>query len=331
MKLLSIVIVTWNCKKYIQECLDSLAVYRQDPRAEIIIVDNVSEDGTPELIKEKYPEVTLIESGENLGFPRGTNLGIRHCTGKYLFLINPDVRVLDGCIEKMLAYLQEHPEIGLLGPKMLDWNCVPQRSYMGAPTLWNLFCRALALDTLLPKSVIFGGHLMEYMDQTHTTDVDILNGWFWATHREAVEEVGVLDDQLFMYADDLDWSKRFLNAGWRVVYFPEAEGIHYGGGTTARAPVRFALEMQRADYQYWQKYHSKPSQLCYLGIVFLHQILRLIGYGVLACVRASMREDALFKMKRSVACLQWVLGFGKHGKQKAQATIEPEVLVGERP
>ena len=252
-KQLSIVIVTWNCKEYLRECLDSLGGYRHDPAVEIIVVDNASRDGIPELVRGSYPEVNLVETGENLGFPRGTNVGLRRSSGRYVALINPDVRVLDGCVQKMMAYLENNPRVGLLGPRMLSADGTAGRSYMGAPTLWSLFCRALALDTLFPKSKLFGGFLMLYFDRSRTTEVDILNGWFWMTRAEAVSEVGALDESLFMYADDLDWSKRFREGGWRVVYFPEAEAIHYGGGTTARAPVRFAVEMQRANFQYLEE------------------------------------------------------------------------------
>lgn len=323
-KQLSIVIVTWNCKKYLQECLDSLARFRGDPTTEILVVDNKSSDGTPELVRDSYPEVNLIQTGENLGFPRGTNVGIRRSCGQYLALVNPDVRVLDGCIEKMLAYMQQNPKVGLLGPRMLCADGKSDRSYMGAPTLWSLFCRALALDVLFPRSKLFAGFLMFYFDRSHVAEVDILNGWFWMTRQDAVAQVGVLDENLFMYADDRDWSKRFRDAGWKVVYFPEAESIHYGGGTTARAPVRFSVEMQRSDYQYWQKNYGRLSQITYLAIVVFHQTLRLVGYALVWLFRKSSREEAGFKMRRSIACLQWALGVGQHGRVPARARIEQE-------
>src|SRR5690242_3585385 len=130
MKKLSIVIVTWNCKAFLQECMESIASFRRDPETEIIIVDNASVDGTPQLVRESYPEAVLIASDENLGFPKGNNVGIARCTGEYIALVNPDVRVLDGCLEKMMVYLQENPAVGLLGPRMLDAKGESGRSYM---------------------------------------------------------------------------------------------------------------------------------------------------------------------------------------------------------
>ena len=310
MKDLSIVIVTWNCKKYTQECLDSLATFRTDPQTEIILVDNASIDGTPELVRNFYPEVTLIASKENLGFARGNNVGLRRVSGRYVCLINPDVKVLDHCIEKMVDYMQNNPRAGLLGPRMLGADMQTYRSYMGEPTLWRMLCRALALDVVFPKSKLFGGFLMPYLVPTDTCEVEILNGWFWMTPKGALEEVGLLDEELFMYADDLDWSKRFRSAGWKVVYFPEAAAIHYGGATTARSPVRFSVEMQRSNFRYWKKNYGPISQFFYRAIVWLHQVIRMLAYVALMGTGKSRREEATFKIHRSFACMMWAMGFG---------------------
>jgi GT2 family glycosyltransferase len=328
MKSISIVIVTWNCKKFIAECLDSLANYRADPQVEVIVVDNASEDGTPELVRESYRDVVLMPSEENLGFTKGNNVGIRKSSGRYLFLINPDVRVLNGCIAKMIEYMQRDTRVGLLGPGMLGPDGKSERSYMSRPTLWNLFCRALALDLLFPQSKLFSGYLMPYFDRKSTTEVDILNGWFWMTRREALDEVGLLDETLFMYADDLDWSKRFHDAGWKVVYFPEAESIHYGGGTTARAPIRFSVEMQRADFQYWKKNYGRASQFAYLCIVMLHQAIRLVGHSLLLLNPKSKREEVAPKIKRSLACMRWV--FGRHDQERIGVQPEIQAETGSR-
>lgn len=318
MKALSIVIVTWNCKRFTEECLESLRAYRQDPQAEIIVVDNASWDGTPELVRDSYPEVILIHNEDNLGFAKANNIAIRKSSGKYVCLINPDVRVLDGCIEKMRAYMEANPRIGLLGPQMLGVDGKSYRSYMGAPTLWRIFCRALALDVLFPQSKLFGGFLMPYFRQNRIADVEVLNGWFLMTRREALNEVGLLDETLFMYGDDLDWSKRFRDAGWRVVYFPEAESLHYGGGATARALVRFSVEMQRANFQYWRKNYRRASQFVYLAIVWIHQAVRLVGYSLLFLATKSKRAEAAFKVKRSLACMRWVMGLGSRSGAEAQ-------------
>ena len=180
---LSIIIVTWNAKKYVAECLDSLQAFSNNPNAEIIVVDNASTDGTPELVRDSYPGVTLIRNEGNLGFAKGNNVGIRRSTGEYVLLINSDVHVLDHCIEQIVEYMKQNPQVGLLGPKMLGADRKSYRSYMGAPTLWRAFCRALALDVVFPNSRIFGGFLMPYFKRDQVAEVDVLNGWFWAARR----------------------------------------------------------------------------------------------------------------------------------------------------
>jgi GT2 family glycosyltransferase len=304
---LSIVIVTWNAKKYVAECLDSLQAYCNDPATEIILVDNDSTDGTPELVRDSYPGVTLIRNEENLGFAKANNVGIRKCTGEYIFLINSDVHVLDGCIEQMIGYLKENPRVGLLGPKMLGADGKSYRSYMGAPTLWNSFCRALALDVLFPNSKVFGGYLMPYFKRDHIAEVDVLNGWFWATRREALNQVGLLDETFFIYGEDIDWSKRFHETGWKVVYFPDAESIHYGGASSSKAPIRFYIEMQKANYQYWKKHYGRASQLAYLLMNWMEQAARLAGHTVMRFA-GNQRSDASFKAKRSMAVICWIMG-----------------------
>ena len=305
---LSIVIVTWNAKRYVAECLDSLQSYIDDPSVEIFVVDNASTDGTPELVRDSYPGVTLIRNEENLGFAKANNIGIRRTTGEYVLLINSDVHVLDGCIEQLLEYMKQDPRVGLLGPKMLGADGNSYRSYMGAPTVWRFFCRALALDVLFPNSKVFGGFLMPYFKRDHIAEVDVLNGWFWATRREALNQVGLLDESFFMYGEDIDWCKRFREAGWKVIYFPKAESIHYGGASSSKAPIRFYIEMQKANYQYWKKHYGRASQIAYLLTTWIQQAVRLAGYAPLLFA-GKRRSEASFKARQSMACLCWIMGF----------------------
>jgi hypothetical protein len=313
---ISIIIVTWNGKKYVEECLDSLRAYINSPDVEVIVVDNASTDGTPEMIEANYPGVMLIRSDKNLGFARGNNLGIRKSTGEYVLLVNSDDVVHPGCIERCIEYMKQNPRVGLLGPKMLGADGKPYRSYMAEFTLWRCLCRALALDDLFPNSKLLSGYLMPYFAMDRITEVDVLNGWFWVTRREPLNEVGLMDETLFMYGDDLDWSKRFREAGWKLVYFPEVASLHYGGASSARAPIKFSVEMQRANFQYWQKHHGLASQIAYRGIVWLHQALRLAGYSLIWLAAKSRQSETGFKAKRSLACMRWAMGVeDKRGEQ----------------
>ncbi len=306
---LSIVIVSWNAKKYIAECLESLAPYCSPSACEVLVVDNASTDGTSELVASRFPWVKLVQTGSNLGFAKGNNIGIARTSGDYVCLVNSDVKFISDCLTPMLDYMQEHADVGMMSPKMLDRDLRVGRSTMRFPTIWNSLCRALGLDRVFPGSKVFGGQMVTDFDHEHTRDVEVLNGWFLLIRRSALEKVGPLDERFFMYGEDIDWCYRFRHAGERRVFFAGSEAIHYGGASSSRAPVRFQIEMYRANGQYWEKHHGRGARLIYLFIVWLHQAVRLLGYLLLLPAR-NRRSEALFKIRKSLACMAWTMGAG---------------------
>jgi GT2 family glycosyltransferase len=315
---LSIVIVSWNTKKYLEECLTSLRTIDGNLSVEIIVVDNASTDGSPEMVRTQFPEVRLIESGTNLGFGGGNNIGIQKASGNYVCLINSDVNVPPDCLPKMHGYMEQQPTIGLLGPGWLQMDGRLHRSGMRFPTLWHVFLRALFLDSLFKRSRFFGGFLMKDFHFDRTTDIDVLNGWFWMARREALNQVGPLDERFFMYGEDLDWCKRFHLAGWRLVFYPEAKALHYGGASSATAPSRFLVEKQRANLQFWRKYHGRISSFFYLLIGCLHYGIRSTGWGVVYLTQRSSRSKAHIEVKKCLECLQWTFDFSTLNELRKQ-------------
>lgn len=306
---LSIIIVSWNAKEFLSNCLQSLTHKISHHHSEIIVVDNASIDGSYELVQGQFPHVKLIRNNTNLGFAKANNIGIRESKGKYICLINSDVIVKENCIDNMYEYMDQHTEIGILGPKILSLDGLVQRSTMGFPTLWNSLCRAFALDSLFPRSKLFGGQLMTYWPHDTIRDVDVLNGCFWMVRREALKEVGLLDEEFFFCGEDIDWCKRFIDAGWGVVFFPDAEAIHYGGASSSNAPIRFFIEKQRANLQYWKKHYRPFTWMVYILICLLHQSIRILGQTSLYIIMPSKRKYIIYKIKRSVSCVQWLLNF----------------------
>ncbi len=302
----SIVIVVWNAKKYVIECLQSLQEYCRNVRDEVIVVDNASTDGTPELIAEVFPEFKLIRNSENLGFAKANNLGIAQSSGEYVCLVNSDVKFTGDCLTPMLRFLSENPEVGMVGPRMLAADGKVRRSTMRFPTVWNQFCRALGLDIVFKKSRLFGGLLMSDFDHKTTTPVEVLNGWFVVVRRAAMDRVGLLDPQFFMYAEDLDWCYRFHQAGEKVVFFAGAEAIHYGGASSSNAPLRFYLEMCRANWQYTQKHHGWLGQMAFLASSGTYHLVRLLGSAGVYLFSPSRRKENLARFQRSSICLRWV-------------------------
>ncbi|HEU5336886.1 MAG TPA: glycosyltransferase family 2 protein [Terriglobales bacterium] len=307
--LVSAVIVSWNCRAYVLECLASLCAGDNARSMEIIVVDNASTDGTVEAIAARFPDnVRLIRNAHNVGFSRANNIALQLCRGQYVCLINADVVVPPGCIEKMANYLDGHREVGLLGPRMLCPNGRMGNGVMRFPTVWNTFCCALGLHRLFPASGLLGGFVMAGFEPGATQDVEVLTGWFWMTRCEALRQVGGLDEQFFMYGEDIDWCYRFRKAGWRVVFYAGAEALHYRAASSDNSPQRFYVEMQRANLQYFRKHHNWTGRAGYWVARCIHEAIRVAGFSLIYLLRPSRRPEAALKILRGVACIGFLTG-----------------------
>jgi GT2 family glycosyltransferase len=304
---LSVVIVSWNATKYLEECLTSLDEARYPWPIEVIVVDNASADDSSRMVQRLFPDVILIQNSDNLGFSKANNIGIRRSTGKYIALVNSDVHVLANCLEKLVDYLESEPGTGMTGPKIIGGDGRQQNSHRGFPRLWNMLCRAVAVDRVLPGVPLFSGYLLKSSVIESPTPVDILSGCFLVVRRSALDDIGLLDEAFFIYGEDMDWCKRFWRANQRVMFFPAAESIHYGGASSANAPLRFFVEMQRADLQYWRKHHSRIAVALYVAFSVLHHLIRIVGHRAAAVVVPEQSSSHLHRAKCSSVCLEWMM------------------------
>ncbi|MGO8697124.1 MAG: glycosyltransferase family 2 protein [Limisphaerales bacterium] len=299
---ISVVILSWNDKDHLVELLDSLQSTKRS--MEIIVVDNASTDGSPELVEAKYPHVILIKNKENLGFPKGNNMGTRASRGKYVYLLNSDIKVLEGCMDALADFMDQNPKVGFCGPRIFNKDLTHQSSCRRNPTLWNNICSASGLASVFRGSKFFSGEHMFYFKGDRQIDVDVLVGCFWVVRRAAIDEFGLLDEGFFIYAEDVDWCKRCWKAGWRVVFFPGAQAIHYGGAsTTKKDPVRFALTQQRSLLRYWKKHHGSLGRFSMACIIFSHLSLRWAAAFVKSLLSSGKREESRVKMQVAGACL----------------------------
>jgi GT2 family glycosyltransferase len=313
---ISIIIVSWNAKDFLKKCIHSILEDTNKFNIEIIVVDNASSDGSPAMVASQFPEVKIICNEGNLGFAKANNIGMKQSSGKYVFLINSDIEILHGCFESMISFMEVNPDIGMLGPRILNPDRTLQPSCRGCKTLWNMFCRAASLDMLFPKMKIFGGREMAFWPHDTIRDVEELSGCFWMVTRKALDEVGLLDEDFFIYSEDSDWCKRFQKAGTRIVFSPEAQAIHYGGASSNNAPVRFAIEMNRANLHYWKKHHSRMSQTGFLLITAFHHFIRCFGETIKYIIRPSQRKQIAPKIKKNLACVRWLLSFNHEAVKK---------------
>lgn len=304
----TIIIVSWNAKKHLVNCLNSLS-QSSGHTQEIIVVDNGSTDGSPKAVEEQFPQVRLIRNNENLGFAKANNIGIRESKGRYVCFVNPDVIVHDACIEKLIEFMDKNPSVGMSAPKILNPDGTLQVSCRHFPSIWNNLCQAIGLNKLFPKSVFFSEPQMKYWAHNETRIVDVLSGCFWMVRREALDKVGLLDEDFFIYAEDIDWCRRFHNAGWDVVFYPQAEAVHFHGASSSNAPIRFNLEMQKADLQYWRKHHGRKGQLAYWMTVLVRQLVRIPVLFFMYVFRLRNRQTMRFKLRKALACVQFLFGF----------------------
>jgi hypothetical protein len=308
---ISVVIVAWNAQRYLELCLESLAAAPPRRSMEVIVVDNASSDGTAEMIEARYRWVKLMRSPENLGFSRGNNLGIRECRGRYIALVNPDVQVLPGCLDALADFLDVNPRVGNAGPRVLNPDGTLQSSCRRFPTLWNNFCSATGLTSMFKGWRFFAGEHMFYFPHDRTMTVDVLVGCFSMIRRETFDAVGLLDENLFMYGDDVDWCRRAWNAGWQVVFFPGAQAIHDRGKITAPYPVRFAVAQLKSVLYYWSKHHGLLRVMGIRSIILSHHLVRYCLATLSGLERSRKAPKTDVRKQVSAACLRGVL-LGKY-------------------
>jgi GT2 family glycosyltransferase len=325
MKELSILIVSWNGRRFLKDCLLSISESAGPLVREVIVVDNGSTDGSPEMVAAEFPEVELIRLHENVGFARANNLAMQEATGRWLALVNSDVVVHGGCIEALVAFLEAHPSVGLVGPKIFGKDERLQRTCRRLPTAWNTLCRALALDTAFPRCPLFSGREMRHWNQEDQAEVEVINGCFWVARRSAVEQVGGLDERFFFYAEDVDWCKRFQDANWKVVFVPEATATHFGGGSSAQAPLRYSVELIRANVFYWRKHHGFSGMLFFYLISTVHYGFRVALRTLKRLLIGTSADAQTYEYQRDVACIRWLLSAKGFNVFREGIAVKPDL------
>ncbi len=304
---LSVVIVSWNARHYLELCLESLAKAPPRRSMEVLVVDNASADDTIEVVEARFPWVKLIKSKENLGFSKGNNVAIRQCQGRYIALVNPDVIVFPGCLDALADFLDQNPGVGNVGPRVFNPDMTQQSTCRRFPTLWNNLCSATRLESIFKGNRFFAGEHMFYFAHDRTLAVDVIVGCFSMIRRETFDEVGLLDEDLFMYGDDVDWCRRAWNAGWQVIFYPEAYAIHDRGKTTAPFPAHFAVAQQRSVLHYWTKHHTVSGVLGMRGIMLFHHLLRYAIAALSDIAHSQSGPQSKVRKQVSSACLRQLL------------------------
>lgn len=270
---ISIVIVSFNVEKLLKECIES--VYRETTETafDVWVVDNHSRDDSVQMLRDNFPDIHLIENDGNVGFPKANNQAVVQSTSDYILLLNPDTIIRDGAIDKMVAFMDECPDVGVSGCRVLNADGSLQLACRRSiPTPKVAFYRLTGLSRLFPHSKTMARYNLTYLDPNIPHEVDAVSGAFLVIRKQVVDEIGVLDENFFIYGEDMDWCIRANKAGWKVMYYPHASILHYKGVGCKTNNLKTTYEFYRAMVLFHKKHFAREcffltNLVIYIGIV----------------------------------------------------------------
>lgn len=305
----SIIIVAWNVRQFLYNCLKSVYDQTKGIDFEVIYVDNASKDGSVEMVRGEFPQVKIIKNEENKGFIKANNQGIEISNGRYVLLLNSDTIVLDNAIQKTVKFADEHPDAAVVGCRVLNPDYTLQRTCFMYPSLLNMFLSATYLYKIFPKSRFFGREEMTWWNYNDVREVETICGCFSLVRNEAIKQIGLMDERYFVYGDDPDWCYRFKKNGWKIMFTPNGEIIHYGGQTTKQdvntssSPKKyrrsflmarkFRLQLHGSELIFIKLHGSKPAFLfaCLFTALFL--LLRVPYWFAMAMLHKNERAKSM--------------------------------------
>ncbi len=297
MKDVSIIIVAWNVRELLHNCLKSVYEQTRGIEFEIIYVDNASQDGSVDMVKQRYPRVRIIRNEKNEGFIKANNQAIKVAEGRYVLLLNSDTVILDNAIAKTVKFADKNPEAAVVGCRVLSADRTLRRTCFMHPSILNMFLAATYLSKIFHKSKFFARERMTWWDFNDAREVETVSGCFSMVRIKAIEQVGLMDETYFVYGDDPDWCYRFRKNGWKVLFTPDAEIIHYGGQNTKRMSEQFLLQLYGSKLIFIKQHGSKLTfpLACFLtGLFFL---LRVPYWFLVGLLNKGQRNESLLKAK----------------------------------
>ncbi|MEE9129311.1 MAG: glycosyltransferase [Phycisphaerales bacterium] len=279
---LSIIIISWNTRDILRDCLRSVHDNLGDIGAEVLVVDNASTDGSAEMVEREFSGVHLIKNGTNRGFAAANNQAIRRARGRYFLLLNSDTVVLGDVLGRSVRYMTEHPQVAALGCRVLNPDRSLQPTCFAFPTLTYFFLAATGLHTLSwPK--FFGHHRMRHWARDDERDVDVVTGCYLMIRRTAIDEVGALDESFFLYGEETDWCVRFKQAGWEVRFAPVGEIIHLGGASAGRLNERRELLLAEGLIRLHRKHGGVIAAAIAWTLLVSRHLIRAVALGAVSC------------------------------------------------
>lgn len=284
---LSIIIVNWNTKDLLLRCLQSVFSTANGLDYEVIVVDNASTDDSLAAVQEYYPRVKIIQNQENVGFAKANNQAINLARGRYYLLLNTDAFVHQGTLKTLINYMDAFPKIGAAGCRLYYEDGTLQRSANAFPTLFTELWQALWLDRLFPNNQTFGKYTMSYWGLDDFREVDWVMGACMILRREAIEQVGLLDERFFMYSEEADLCYRIKHGGWIVSYIPDASATHLWGGTSRKVPSETFLRLYRSRILFFRKHYGILTTWLYKLVLLMSSLVRITGGSLANLIKKS--------------------------------------------
>jgi len=270
--MLSIIIVNWNTRDLLSQCLTSIYTCPSACPFEVLVVDNASSDGSVSMLREGFPQVRLIENQVNVGFAAANNQALSLIESPYILLLNPDTVVKPGALNELKEYLERNPQVGAAGARMLNPDGSLQVSCYVAPTLFREFLRLVHLDRFWPGA----SYQMDHWDITLPREVEIIQGACMMMRKKALDQVGLFDERFFIYTEEVDLCYRLRQAGWKLHWVPQAEVIHYEGQSTSQLAPEMFIHLYQSKLKFFRKHQGKSAAWIYKFILFVISIPRVM-------------------------------------------------------
>ncbi|MDZ4671127.1 MAG: glycosyltransferase family 2 protein [Phototrophicales bacterium] len=290
----SIIIVSWNVAQLLQDCLQSVYDTTPNLSLEVIVVDSASSDDTVQVIQSKFPQVMLMAQTDNVGFTRGNNIGLAVAHGRHVFLLNPDTIILGDTIGQMVAYLDENPTVGIVGPHTLNTDMTHQSTRRRFPTIGTAFFESTWLEGIAPRHILDRYYVRDMADDVLGA-VDWVQGSALMARHEVYDQIGGLDEGYVMFWEELDWCKRAKLAGWGVTYLGTSKMVHHGGKSTDQAGARKHIHFQESKLRYYKKFHGAGFALLLRIFLLLNYTWQIMVEGIKALLgsKRTMRRERI--------------------------------------
>lgn len=292
---LSIIIVNWNTREITKKCLESIFKYTEGIKFEVIVIDNASEDDSVKTIRSEFPEVIIIQNNSNRGFATANNQGMEIAKGLYFLLLNSDTLIFNNALKKVVGFADSNPSAGLIGCRVLNADKSLQPTCFMYPGPINLLFSVFYLEKLFPKSKIFAREKMTWWNRDSIRNVEVITGCCILANQDAVNSVGTMDDAFFMYGEETDWCFRFKKAGWKILFYPDAEIIHLGGQSSKKAKPVMILQLRAGILQFIKKQYTYPNYFISKLLVSLWFFIRVPFW----CIHDIINNEKNFIMSKT--------------------------------